>query len=172
MASNVSSTSTRISRLRVNQQGFLIIPTLRHSSLHTSYCKSLGWGMFIEARASRASRAMTKSLMRCKPIHIVLGPGGPSCLRPRYPPKLAIKQTNSPKRGGFCGGKQRLTTIYAACHSWRSKSTSQSRSGQARPSIRVNNTRQAMIMYSAKHRFARFFHGEDSAPTFADCVPL
>lgn len=74
-----------------------------------------------------------KSMTRCRPVQSALVPGSPSHLRPRKPPKLATSRiTALSDRGSFGIGFP--ATIYAACHSSRSNSTSQSICGQVRPS--------------------------------------
>ncbi len=53
--------------------------------------------------------AMAKSMTRCKPVQRDLTPGSPSHLRPRKPPKLAIKRITVLSGGGSLGMGLRAT---------------------------------------------------------------
>ncbi len=55
-------------------------------------------------KAFNVRRARTKSNILCMPIHMVLGPGGPSCFLPRYPSNWATIFTNSSYLGTCSGG--------------------------------------------------------------------
>ena len=63
---------------------------------------------------------------------MTLTPGSPSPLRPRKPPKLAMKRTKVFNHGA-CSGIGLRATIYAACHSSRSNIASQFIFGPVRP---------------------------------------
>ena len=65
----------------------------------------------------RALVASAKSRIRCKPIQIVFGPGGPSLFLPIYPPKDASMSTNGFNMGARSGGRFPLTIAYTDFHS-------------------------------------------------------
>ena len=48
-------------------------------------------------------QANAKSTIRCRPTHMVLGPGGSSHSRFKYPPRLATITVKSPSDGGVSG---------------------------------------------------------------------
>ncbi|MDG4554211.1 MAG: hypothetical protein P9E24_08180 [Candidatus Competibacter sp.] len=56
-------------------------------------------------------------------------------MRPRKPPKPAIRRTIWLKGGGASGGLARYATIQAACHSSGSNTTSHDGFGQSRPQV-------------------------------------
>ena len=69
-------------------------------------------GSGVQGSASRwAARARTKSRVRCRPIHTVLLPGWPSCLRLRKPPNPASMRTIMSSGGGSAGGFARRLTM-------------------------------------------------------------
>src|SRR3989304_7094110 len=90
-------------------------------------------------------QANAKSTIRCRPTHMVLGPGGPSHLRFKYPPRLATIIVKSLREGGVSGGTSFLAIIYTDFHSSSSKRTVQGKSGHSRPSMVTNKTRHATI---------------------------
>lgn len=66
---------------------------------------------------------------------MALGPGWPSRLRPRKPPKPVTSRILWPSVGGVCGGFARWATIQAACHASGSKATSHEGFGPSRPQV-------------------------------------
>jgi len=87
-----------------------------------------------------------KSCMRCRPIQIVFGPGGPSLFLPIYPPKDASISTNGFNIGAYFGGFFPSTIAYTDFHSWYSKIAEQLISGADLANISMNITRHAIII--------------------------
>ena len=115
---------------------------------------------------------MAKVWSLSKPSHKALGPGWPSLLRPKNPPKLATTRTMTPRGGGASGGAVRCTTIQAACHSSGAKTTSQGKLGHSRPQVTRCRMRQAMDQVDHQSAFEPLQRAQlqsfDLTPRFQD----